>query len=159
MYRQKKTYSYCASERLRNIYFQDSKYICIHTYTIDAVSFKYLWYGASINDITDKTLKSLSLKYMNMRVSGASELRKFSHFHILKLLFHSIFCWYFRYRTLSQKHIYFRVSNNICIHNTQSMHFPFITYGMMLYRADKALTLRKCMYMRASLENFRIFTF
>ena len=29
---------------------------------------------------------------MNMR---ASELRKFSHFHILKLLFFSIFCWYF----------------------------------------------------------------
>ena len=27
----------------------------------------------------------------------ASELRKFSHFHILKLLFLSIFCWYFRY--------------------------------------------------------------
>ena len=34
---------------------------------------------------------------------------------------------------LSQKHIYFQVSNNICIHNTQSMHFPYITYGMMLY--------------------------
>ena len=27
----------------------------------------------------------------------ASEFRKFSHFHILKLLFLSIFCWYFRY--------------------------------------------------------------
>ena len=27
----------------------------------------------------------------------ASELRKFSHFHILKLLFPSILCWYFRY--------------------------------------------------------------
>ena len=32
-----------------------------------------------------------------MRASGASELRKFSHFHILKVLFLSIFCWYFRY--------------------------------------------------------------
>ena len=32
-----------------------------------------------------------------MRASGASELRKFSHFYILKLLFLSIFCWYFRY--------------------------------------------------------------
>ena len=32
---------------------------------------------------------------MYMRASGASELRKFLHFHILKLLFLSIFCWYF----------------------------------------------------------------
>ena len=33
---------------------------------------------------------------MCMRASGASELRKFSHFHITKMLFLSIFCWYFR---------------------------------------------------------------
>ena len=32
-----------------------------------------------------------------MRASGVSELRKFSHFYILKLLFLSILCWYFRY--------------------------------------------------------------
>ena len=32
-----------------------------------------------------------------MYVIYASELRKCSHFHILKLLFPSIFCWYFRY--------------------------------------------------------------
>ena len=31
---------------------------------------------------------------MCMRASGASELRKFGQFHILKLLFLSIFCWY-----------------------------------------------------------------
>ena len=87
-----------------------------------------------------------------MRASGATELRKFSHsktaisFNILLVL---------------QKHIYFRVSNNICIDNTQSMHFPFINYGMMIYRADKTLTLRKCMYIceraeRASFKNFAI---
>ena len=34
---------------------------------------------------------------MYMRASGASELRKYSHFYILKLLFLSILCWYFRY--------------------------------------------------------------
>ena len=34
---------------------------------------------------------------MYMRASGASELRKFSYFYILKLLFLSIFCRYFRY--------------------------------------------------------------
>ena len=34
---------------------------------------------------------------MHMRASGASELRTFWHFYILKLLFISIFCRYFRY--------------------------------------------------------------
>ena len=34
---------------------------------------------------------------MYMRASGASELRKFAHFYILKLLFRAIFCRYFRY--------------------------------------------------------------
>ena len=32
-----------------------------------------------------------------MRASGASELRTFWHLYILKVLFLSIFCWYFRY--------------------------------------------------------------
>ena len=42
--------------------------------------------------------KTLTLrKCMYMRASGASELRKFLHFHILKLLFLSIFCLYFIY--------------------------------------------------------------
>ena len=38
---------------------------------------------------------------MNMRASGARKLRKCSDFHIKKLLFPSIFCWYFGY-TLSR---------------------------------------------------------
>ena len=42
-----KMYIYCASERLRNIYFQDSKYICL---LYNQCIFLYLWYGA-INDI------------------------------------------------------------------------------------------------------------
>ena len=33
---------------------------------------------------------------MYMRASGASELRNVLHFHTQKLLFLSIFCWYFR---------------------------------------------------------------
>ena len=44
---------------------------------------------------TDKTLTMRKSVYM--RASGGSELRKFSYFHILKLIFLSIFCWYFRY--------------------------------------------------------------
>ena len=39
------------------------------------------------------------------------------------------------------------------------MQFAFMTYGMVLYNerqyTDKTLTLRKSMYMRASLETFR----
>ena len=97
-----------------------------------------------------------------MWASGASELRQFSHFRILKLLFPSIFCWYFR--PLCHRNIHFQVSNYIYIHTVQSMQFPSITYACMvlyIYKqyTDKTLTLRKSVYMRASLEIFRIFTF
>ena len=77
-----------ASETYRPI-FSGLK-IHLHTYTINAVPFYYLWYGA-INDSIGQTHWE---KSMTMR---ASELGNFSHFHILKLLFPSIFCWYFWY--------------------------------------------------------------
>ena len=51
-----------------------------------------LWHGAVYND----NILTLG-KFMSMRASGATELRQFSHFHILKLLFPFIFCWYFYY--------------------------------------------------------------
>ena len=88
----------------------------------------------------------------------ASELRKFSHFRIKKLLFLSIFCWYTS-DTLSR---------NIYIFRTQitsaSMQFPFYyLWYMALYKrqyADRTLTLRKSMYIYASelrkLLNFHI---
>ena len=46
-------------------------------------------------------------------------------------------CYFLQYSvgtsdTLSQKHIYFQVSNYIIIHNIQSMQFPVNTYGMAL---------------------------
>ena len=52
-------------------------------------------YGMALNkrQYTDKTL--ILRKYV--RANGVSELRKCSHFYILKLPFLSIFCWYFRY--------------------------------------------------------------
>ena len=62
-----------------------------------------------------------------MRASGASELRKFSHFHMLKLLFPSIFCWYFRY-FVSEKF---------------SLYHLYDTIYKRQY-TNKALTLRKC---------------
>ena len=136
------------------MYFQVSKYICIHLHTYIhsiAVPFYYFRYGAIKWQYTDKTLTLR--KSMKMR---ASELRKFSHL----LLLPSIFCWYFRYFV---SETYVHVSNYICI-DIQSMQFPFITYGMVLSNrqyADKTLILRKSMYiyMRTSLEFFCILTF
>ena len=69
----------------------------LHTYTI-WMQFLVITYSKGIiykRQYTDKTLTSRNAMYM--RASGASELRKFSHFYILKLLFLSIFCRYFRY--------------------------------------------------------------
>ena len=64
---------------------------------IIAVSFYLMvMYGAIYKwQYTDKTLTLRRSMYM--RASGASELRIFLHFCILKLLFLSIFCWYIRY--------------------------------------------------------------
>ena len=56
-----------------------------------------VWRYIYKHQYTDKTLTLKKKKAMYMRVSGASELKKFSNFYILKLLFLSIFCWYFRY--------------------------------------------------------------
>ena len=87
---------------------------------------------------------------MNMR---ASELRKFSHFHILKLPFPSIFnCWYL----YCVSETYFQVSNYICIkilyYTINAVSFYYLWHGTMYKRQynDKTLTLLKSMYMRAS---------
>ena len=102
MYRQKDslhvTYNYAraneASERLGNIYLfrsQNTCYICIEmSYTINVVPFYYLWYGAINDSILTHTNIEKIYEY-------TSELGNFSHFHIQKLLFLSIFCWSFRY--------------------------------------------------------------
>ena len=87
-----------------------------------------------------------------MRASGASELRKLSYFHIQKLQFPSIFCWNFRY-FVSETFI-FRAQIPSAFIYTQSMQFPFyhLWYDAIYKRqyTDKTLTLRKCMYLRAS---------
>ena len=114
------------------------------------MQFPFITYGIALyRQYNDKILTLL------MRASGASELR----------IFFSIFtfynCYFLLYSvgtsdTLSQKHIYFQVSNYTC------RQFPFITYGMTLhkrYTTDKS-TLWKSMFMRASgaseVENFDI---
>ena len=70
--------------------------------------------------------------YVCVRASGASEVRKFWHFYILKLLFLSIFCRYNRY---------FVGTNGMLV----GLHVPT---NFQIYR--QTLTLSKCMCMRAS---------
>ena len=70
-------------------------------------------------------------KCMCMR---ASELRKFWHFYILKLLFLSIFCRYSRY---------FVGTNDMLV----GLHVPT---NFLIHRQTVGLTLSKCMCMRAS---------
>ena len=94
-------------------YIQVSKYLCIHN-TINAVPFYYLWYGAINNSIPTKH-KHWENIFMCERAGLASLEKKFA-FHILKLLFPSIFCWYYNSdkKYLWNKH--FQVSIYIWMH-------------------------------------------
>ena len=97
-----------ASERLRNVYFRVFK--CTSAHTINAVPLYYLWHGA----VQTVEWQILTLrKSMSMRAIVASELGKCSHFHILKLIFPSIFCWYFRCYVL-ETHSFNVQTRNIC---------------------------------------------
>ena len=84
---------------------------------------------------------------MNMRASGASELRKFSNFHILKLLFPSIFCRYLRYFV---SETYFKVSK-FHLHTCTINAVPLILVVWRYKRqyTNITLTLRESVYMRA----------
>ena len=57
-----------------------------------------------------------------MRASGASEIRQFLHFLILKLLFPSIFCWYSDRLGyfVSETYLFSGLKYYICIHNTSN---------------------------------------
>ena len=70
--------------------------------------------------------------YVCVRASGVSEVRKFWHFYILKLLFLSIFGRY---------NIYFVGTNGMLV----GLHVPT---NFQIYR--QTLTLSKCMCMRVS---------
>ena len=71
-----------------------------------------------------------------------SELGKCLHFHILKLLFPSIFCWYFWY-FISETYIFSGLklqSESAWYIIISSMQFPVLTYGMALYTNDSIPT-------------------
>ena len=115
--RKKKSCTCNLYTRLRNIYISGLK-IHLNTYTINSVPFYYLWYGAIKDSIGLLTKHYHWEKSMNLRASAASELRKFSHFYILKRQFPSIIMLLHGIDILCLRNIYFQVSNYICIHYT-----------------------------------------
>ena len=100
-----------------------------------------------------------------MRASGASELRNFSHFHILNLLFPSIFCWYFRY--FVSETFNFRCQHSPYIYNQCSFLLLLTVWcyyiiNDSIYRQNTNIYTNVCVCERAeraSLEYFGIFTF
>ena len=90
-------------------------------------------------------------KYMNIRASGAIELRTFSHFHILKLLFLLIFCWYFCY-FVSETCIGLTLKYQITSASVYPINaFSFYYNGIWRYvykrpHTNKSLTFWKSMY-------------
>ena len=108
--------------------------VCIHN--TQSMHFPYITYGMMLYINDSIPTKHLHWeKCMHMRASGASELRKFSNFNILKLLLPSIFCWYFRY-FVSETYINFRC-HITSAYIIQWMQFPFITYGIWCYENDR----------------------
>ena len=76
----------------------------------------------------DKTLYiTLRKIYEYMRASGANELRKCSHFHILKLLFPLIFCWYYLI-LVSEIYMYIFSGLKLHLHTYIINAFSFIYY-------------------------------
>ena len=70
--------------------------------------------GGAINGSIGQNTNILKIyEYASER--GASELDFFSHFHILKLLFPSIFCWYFWY-FISETYIFSKTDKMITLH-------------------------------------------
>ena len=95
-----------ASERLRNIYIFRSPNTSVYIYNQCRSHLLLVVWRYKIQAYRQNT--NIEKKSMNMRASGVSELRQILHFHILKLLFPSIFCWYFRY--FVSETYYFQVS-------------------------------------------------
>ena len=87
---------------------------------------------------------------------------KILHFHILKLLFPSIFCWYFWY--FFSETLYFQVSNCNLYDTYNHQCSSLLLLMVWRYTNDSIptkhyITLRKSVNMQASAEHFCIFTF
>ena len=112
----------CTDRRKKNHVYVT--YICIfrspnasaYIYTINAVVWHYKW---------QYNWQTLTLR----RKKYASELRKILHLLILKLLFPSIFCWYFRY-FVSETYLFSGLQLH-CIHYTINHQCSFLSLLMV----------------------------
>ena len=77
---------------LRNIYIFRSQITICMIHIINAVPCYYLWYMALY---TNDSIPTKHWHWENLWI--CERARRILHFHILKLLFPSIFCWYFWY--------------------------------------------------------------
>ena len=126
-------------------------------YLISSMQFPVITYGMAlyIQKTVYRQNNNIEKIYEYASERRTSELWKCLHFHILKLLFPSIFCWYFWY-FISETYIFSGLklqSESAWYIIISSMQFPVLTYGMALYKrqyTDKTLTMIKSMYMRAS---------
>ena len=117
----------------------------IYTCIINAVPCYYLWYGV------------IPTKHWRWEICERARSERawtFLHFHILKLLFPSIFCWYFWY-FISETYIYFRsvrlkLQSAWYIYHQCSSLFLLMVWRYIYKRkyTDKTLTLKKnlCIY-------------
>ena len=113
---------------------QKHKYIKIH---IQSLQFPLLVVWRYKRTTVYRQNTNIEENSMNMRASGASELRKFSRFHISMIVSVLMRCFVSESYILRYKHYPLHI---------QSMQFPHITCGIWRYKRqyiDKTLTLRE----------------
>ena len=84
---------------LSNTYIFRSQITSSYTYNQCSSLLLYLWYGVVYINDSYVYRQNTNIEKIYVYASERSEraLKNFSHFYILRLLFLSIFCWYFRY--------------------------------------------------------------
>ena len=110
-------------------HFKKASYaLVIH---IPSMQFPVLTYGMALYTVYRQNT-NIEKIYEYASERRASELGKCLHFHILKLLFPSIFCWYFWY-FISETYIFSGLKLQSAWYIIiSSMQIPVLTYGMAL---------------------------
>ena len=97
----------------------------------------------------------------NLWINYASERGNFSNFHILKLLFPSIFCWYFWY-FISETHIFSQITSSYTYNHKCSSLLLLIVWRCIYINDSyrKNTNIEKIYVYASELRKFsRIFTF
>ena len=126
---------------LRNIIFSGLK-LKSAWYLISSMQFPVITYGMAlyIQKTVYRQNNNIEKIYEYASERRTSELGKCLHFHILKLLFPSIFCWYFWY-FMSETYIFSGLklqSESAWYIIISSMQFPVLTYDIQttVYRQN-----------------------